>query len=64
LSGGRAILATPVLAGLLRVVAAGNLGLLFGTRASAFSRSAATLARAAMKHPGDYQVDGDSGLRA
>jgi hypothetical protein len=62
---GRAILATPVLAGLLRVVAAGNLGLLFrNTRKRFFAVGGDTGPGGNESIPGDYQVDGDSGLRA
>ena len=62
---GRATLATPVLAGFLRVVAAGNLGLLFrNTRKRYFAVGGDTGPGGNESIPSDYQVDGDSGLRA
>jgi hypothetical protein len=62
---GRATLATPVLAGALRVVAAGNLGLLFrNTRKRYFAVGGDTGLAGNESIPSDYQVDGDSGLRA
>jgi hypothetical protein len=62
---GRVTLATPVLARLLRVVAAGNLGLLFrNTRKRYFAVGGDTGLAGNESIRSDYQVDGDSGLRA